>query len=105
MRIAERWKLRDPATKEEYLRRHDEIWPEMKALLKEAGYRNYSIWLSGDDLFAVYEMDDPKKGREILDQSEVKKKWEDSMRHLIDLGPNDIPEQLEQMFFFSGTDD
>ena len=104
MRIAERWKLNDPALKEEYLRRHREIWPEMKALLKEAGYRNYSIWLSGDDLFAVYEMDDPEKGREILDKSEVKKKWEDSMRHLIYLGPNDIPERLEEMFFFGGED-
>ena len=32
------WKGRiKPGCKAEYIRRHDEIWPEMKALLKSAG--------------------------------------------------------------------
>ena len=39
------WKGRiRPGMQEEYKRRHDEIWPEMLALLKEAGIRNYTIW-------------------------------------------------------------
>lgn len=29
----------------EYIKRHDEIWPELIALLKEAGIANYSIHL------------------------------------------------------------
>ncbi len=41
--------------KAEYIRRHDEIWPELKALLKEAGICNYSIWNVGQDLFGYYE--------------------------------------------------
>ena len=40
---------------EEYIRRHDEIWPEMKQMLHEAGVRNYSIWNVGGDLFGYYE--------------------------------------------------
>ncbi len=100
MRVAERWKLKDISLKEEYMRRHREIWPEMKALLKEAGYRNYTIWLSGTDLFAYYEVDDPDQCREIIARSELKHKWNDSMRHLIDLGENDKPESLECMFLF-----
>lgn len=32
---------------EEYKRRHDAIWPELKALLKEAGIGNYTIWNVG----------------------------------------------------------
>ena len=33
---------------EEYRRRHDEIWPELKALLKQSGIGNYSIHLDAD---------------------------------------------------------
>ena len=34
--------------KEEYIRRHNEIWPEMVAALKEAGICNYTIWMVGE---------------------------------------------------------
>ena len=40
---------------QEYRRRHDEIWPELVALLKEAGVSDYSIFLHENtcSLFAV----------------------------------------------------
>lgn len=44
-----------PGMQAEYQKRHDEIWPEMKALLKSAGIRNYSIWLCGEELCGYYE--------------------------------------------------
>ena len=34
-----------PGFEAEYRRRHDEIWPELSALLKAAGIRDYSIFL------------------------------------------------------------
>jgi L-rhamnose mutarotase len=39
----------------EYRRRHDEIWPELVSLLKEADISDYSIFLHEDtnSLFAV----------------------------------------------------
>ena len=40
---------------DEYIRRHDEIWPELKEVLKEAGICNYSIWNVGNELFGYYE--------------------------------------------------
>lgn len=40
---------------EEYCRRHAEIWPEMKQVLREAGIVNYSIWNVGNELFGYYE--------------------------------------------------
>ena len=50
------WKGRiKEGTKEEYIRRHKEIWPEMKAVLKEAGIANYSIWFTENELFGYYE--------------------------------------------------
>ncbi|MBQ2713181.1 MAG: L-rhamnose mutarotase [Clostridia bacterium] len=44
-----------PGKQEEYIRRHNEIWPELVALLKEAGICNYTIYLSGNTLFGYYE--------------------------------------------------
>ena len=40
---------------EEYQRRHDNIWPELKELLKAAGICNYTIWNVGNELFGYYE--------------------------------------------------
>ena len=44
-----------PGCRAEYQRRHDEIWPELTALLKASGIGDYSIYLDEprDVLFAV----------------------------------------------------
>jgi L-rhamnose mutarotase len=44
-----------PGNEAEYRRRHDEIWPELSALLKERGVSDYSIFLDEPRgvLFAV----------------------------------------------------
>ena len=39
-----------PGMRDEYFRRHDEIWPEMATALKESGITNYSIWNHGNEL-------------------------------------------------------
>ena len=44
-----------PGKRDEYVRRHDEIWPEMKETLAQAGIVNYTIWRCGDELFGYYE--------------------------------------------------
>lgn len=53
-KIAFKMKL-NPGMEAEYKRRHDEIWPEMVKMLKEAGVSDYSIFLDRetDTLFAV----------------------------------------------------
>lgn len=45
----------NPGCREEYRRRHDEIWPELLALLKQAGISDYSIHLDDETghLFGV----------------------------------------------------
>ena len=50
------WKARlKPGMKAEYIKRHDEIWPEMTELLNEAGIHNYTIWCVNYELFGYYE--------------------------------------------------
>ncbi len=40
---------------EEYVRRHVEIWPEMVAAMKEAGYANYTLFRRGREVIAYCE--------------------------------------------------
>ncbi|MCH9833380.1 MAG: L-rhamnose mutarotase, partial [Alphaproteobacteria bacterium] len=45
----------NPGCREEYIKRHAEIWPELISLLKQAGILDYSIHLDTetDILFGV----------------------------------------------------
>lgn len=69
---------------EEYRRRHDEIWPEMKEVLTKAGIVNYSIWNVGDELFGYYECE---KGAEyaarIQRESPVVEKWDEYIKDIL----------------------
>lgn len=68
----------------EYKRRHDEIWPEMIDVLKEAGICNYSIWNVGSDLFGYYECE---KGVEfaakVQAESPVVDRWNEYMKDVM----------------------
>ena len=41
----------------EYKKRHDNICPELKQVLKDAGISNYTIWNTGNELFGYFECD------------------------------------------------
>ena len=73
-----------PGMREEYKRRHDEIWPEMKELLRSAGIFNYTIWRDGDRLFGYYEC---KCGKDyaarIQGESPVVAKWNEYMKDVL----------------------
>lgn len=81
------WKGRiKPGKQAEYKRRHDEIWPEMTALLKEAGIRNYTIWSDGDVLFGYYECE---KGIAFAEQTQacspIVDRWNEYMQDVLEL--------------------
>ncbi|KAA2315016.1 L-rhamnose mutarotase [Pseudooceanicola sediminis] len=66
----------NPGCRAEYQRRHDAIWPELSALLKEAGVSDYSIHFDAetDTLFAVlWRRDD--HGMDALPDHPVMRKW------------------------------
>ena len=81
------WKGRiRPGCKEEYIRRHDAIWPEMKAVLKEAGICNYTIFANGDELFGYYECE---KGVAFAEKTQadspVVDRWNEYMKDILEL--------------------
>jgi L-rhamnose mutarotase len=48
-----------PAEEAEYKRIHVKIWPEIEEAIREAGIRNYSIYLKNGLLFAYFEYHGP----------------------------------------------
>jgi L-rhamnose mutarotase len=83
-----------PGYEEEYMRRHQEIWPEMVEALREAGIRNYSIFRHGLTLLGYFETDDIEKTREYLANSETNQRWSEWMDTImkVDIDPNtDFP--------------
>ena len=69
---------------EEYKKRHDNIWDEMKKVLSDAGIVNYSIWNVGNELFGYYEC---AKGLDfaarVQNESPVVKKWDEYMKDIL----------------------
>ncbi|MDB5058794.1 MAG: putative L-rhamnose mutarotase [Chloroflexi bacterium] len=74
----------DPSVRAEYAARHDAIWPEMSALLSEAGMHNYSIFRCGTQLFAYCEVDDWEATLRHLNGSEVNARWQAHMADMLD---------------------
>ena len=97
------WKGRIKGDIAEYKRRHDEIWPEMKEVLHEAGITNYSIWNVGDELFGYYEC---KNGVEFAAKvqagSPVIDRWNEYMADILELEmePNGAQKKLVEVFRF-----
>ncbi len=87
----------------EYKKRHDEIWPEMKELLKSAGICNYSIWNVGHELFGYYECE---KGADyaakVQSESQIVDKWNEYMKDVMTMEMDTetgAQPQLKEMFY------
>lgn len=91
-----------PGFKEEYRRRHSEIWPELVELLKSAGVGNYSIFLDEETntLFAYQEQEGESSSQD-LGNTEIVQKWWKYMADIMETNPDNSPISipLEQVFY------
>ncbi|APF37640.1 L-rhamnose mutarotase [Chelatococcus daeguensis] len=82
----------NPGMEAEYRRRHDAIWPELLALLKEAGIEDYSIHLDPETniLFGVlWRRED--HGMDDLPNHPVMQRWWAHMADLMVTNPDHSP--------------
>lgn len=88
--------------KEEYKRRHNEIWPELIKLLHDNGVSDYYIFLDEETntLFAVQNQDG-EKGSQDLGQTEIVQRWWKYMADIMETNPDNSPisTPLEQVFY------
>jgi L-rhamnose mutarotase len=64
----------------EYRARHEQVWPDMLAALREAGWGNYSLFLTGDGLLVGYlETEDYQAALDRMATTEVNARWQRDM--------------------------
>lgn len=90
-RLAFKMKLHAGQT-EEYKLRHDQLWPELEALLKQTGISDYTIFLDEEtnDLFGVMNINDPK-AMDTLPDHPIMKRWWAYMKDIMDTNPDNSP--------------
>lgn len=91
-----------PGMKEEYKRRHAEIWPEIAELIRKTGTSDYSIFLDEETniLFGVQKVEG-NIGSQDLGFNEIQKKWWDYMSDIMEVNPDNSPVTvfLEEVFY------
>lgn len=100
-RVAFKMKL-NSGCKQEYKKRHNEIWPELAKMISESGVSNYSIFFDEQTniLFAVQEVEGESGSQDIGSEAIVQKWWSymaDIMETNPDNSPISIP--LEEVFY------
>jgi L-rhamnose mutarotase len=100
-RIAFKMKL-FKGSEDKYKKRHDEIWAELKELLKQTGIKDYSIFLdeTTHDLFAYLTIDDVKK-LDLLTNEPIMKKWWSYMKDIMETNEDNSPVTipLKEVFY------
>ena len=76
----------------EYARRHQPIWPELEAVLRNHGVRWYSIFLHSESrqLFGCVECRDEAQWNAIA-STDVCRRWWQSMKELMPSNPDGSP--------------
>lgn len=76
----------------EYRRRHDEIWPDLLAALRDAGISDYTIWLDPEThhLFATLLRADDNT-MDALPATEINRRWWDFMADIMQYDERDEP--------------
>lgn len=91
-----------PGGEAEYKKRHDAIWPELKALLQSTGISDYSIFLDEKTnvLFGVMQVDD-KAALDNLPNHPVMQRWWKYMGDIMESNPDNSPVSvpLKEVFY------
>jgi L-rhamnose mutarotase len=86
----------------EYEQRHDQLWPELRDVLKAAGITGYSIFLDPEtnDLFGVLTIDDITQLDE-LPKHPVMQKWWLHMSDIMETNEDHSPAtvRLKEVFY------
>ncbi|MDP0496093.1 MAG: L-rhamnose mutarotase [Verrucomicrobiota bacterium JB024] len=90
-----------PGQEEEYTRRHNPIWPELREVLKAHGVAHYSIFLNRNRhlLFGYVEIESEARW-EAIAQTGVCRRWWRYMSDIMPTNDDDSPvsESMEEVF-------
>ena len=92
-----------PDRLDEYRARHRAVWPEMRDALREAGWRNYSLFLRADGLLVGYlETEDFAAAQRGMEATEVNARRQAEMAEFFELPSGERPDtgfvRLQEIF-------
>ncbi|PRY48478.1 L-rhamnose mutarotase [Geodermatophilus tzadiensis] len=83
----------------EYRERHAAVWPDMLRALRDAGWRDYQLYLRDDGLLVgVVETDDLSAAQAAVDATDVSARWEAAMAPFFETGDGRGKAELELVF-------
>lgn len=90
-----------PGQKEEYRKRHNALWQEMKDMIHEYGGSNYSIFLDEETnvLYGYIELEDEEKWAKGADTA-INRKWWDYMADIMETNPDNSPVSVDLLPVF-----
>lgn len=85
-----------PGMEEEYERRHNLLWDEMKDMIHEYGGSNYTIFLDKetDVLFGYLEVEDEERWDQSA-ETQICRKWWDYMADIMETNPDNSPVSID----------
>ncbi len=85
-----------PGMEQEYERRHNLLWDEMKDMIHEYGGSNYTIFLDKetDVLFGYLEVQDEERWDQSAD-TQICRKWWDYMADIMETNPDNSPVSID----------
>jgi L-rhamnose mutarotase len=89
-RVGHVWRVK-PGKAAEYARLHATIWPELYAILRDAGVTRYTIYAWGDLVFSHMEVEDYARLVERFNGDPVGQRWEELFADILEY-PNADPE-------------
>ena len=99
-RVAFKMKLK-PGFKQEYIKRHKEVWPEIADMVKRSGISDYSIFLDEETniLIEVQKVSGNVSSQD-LGTLDIQQKWWDYMSDIMETNPDHSPVRihLEEVF-------
>ena len=91
----------DPARLNEYREVHRAVWPELLEVLRDAGWRNDSLFLNDDGLLIGYvEADDLDEAQARVATTELNARWQAQMAALFasEGAPDEAWERVPEVF-------
>ena len=92
-----------PESVDEYKARHSRVWPELQDALRNAGWKNYSLFLRSDGILVGYlEAEDFARCREEMKLHCVNERWQAEMtpffENMEEVGADDNMKPLQEVF-------
>jgi L-rhamnose mutarotase len=90
---------------QEYIRRHQQVWPEVQANMRQAGIHSMSIYMAGLQLFLYMEVEDYARAAAFLAADPASQRWEKHMAPIMENAAGDeydpanaYPDGLPEVF-------